>query len=322
MRCPKNICKEVKIEAAASACDRRDTVRAKNNRYIAKTRESMIRRFPKISRKSVEVVLQHGFEKDNERVDRSTVIINEKKIVLTVTTHTRHTRTPNNTILSSLENGKLGRKAIRDKTRSRIRRQLDEILNSWEAPIKPSSKASREAKIKAKHSLGTSHVRESLNKTDTQVVHKTTAATVKPWRSFALESSPHAPSLGQKRPRTVEEEASMPVAKRPKNARFTAPTAKTAPRPHDLDPRQHGKPAPDQEVGQVFETGGGYHDCLVLWESPVVKPKKGIARNNPEASTRPPSKREPMDEPIEILDLSIARANRGFRSFRSRRSLA
>ena len=303
-------------------------MRAKDDRYIAKARETIVRRFPRMPLKSVEIVLQHSFEKGSGRVGRSTTLIDERKIMLAVRAHARHTRTRYETILKSLENGKLGREAIREEARSRIKRQLDGIVSSWEAPNQPNLKASREAKIKAKHSLSTRHVREGSEDSAIQIINKTATQTTKcrsSSQAASLATSIHAPPSGQKRLRTMEEEAIMPKAKRSMHARDTAQTnSQTIRQIHlsqDLNQRQPGKPARDEESEMDIEAKGGYDDCVVLWESPVEKPKYQTTRKGIEARTEVSLKQEAADDPIEILDLSITRSSPGPHRSRHRKPL-
>ena len=174
MRCPQDIYKDVVANAKASAASRKEAVRAKDERDIAKARDCLSRLFPRIPLEAGETVLRHGFQKGSGRVGRSTILVNDEKVILAVIAHARHTKTEYDTIIKELDKGRKGGEKFRQQARALIKDELDAVLESWRPLRGESSEPSQTAGMSKKQSSDVVHSEGMSNKATNRLANSAT----------------------------------------------------------------------------------------------------------------------------------------------------
>ena len=220
MRCPEDVHKDVIANARASAASRKEAVRAKDERDIAKARDCLSRLFPRIPLDAAETVLHHGFQKGSGRVGRSTVLVNDDKVTLAVIAHARHTKTEYDTIIKKLDKGRKGGEKFRQQARALIRDELDAVLRSWRPLRAEGLDTSQKAATGRKQSFKVVRPKGVLNNAANRAVNSTTtrrAAALGLLEPELPRTMSNAYSLNRKRGQEDKEDPDLPRSKRVKN---------------------------------------------------------------------------------------------------------
>ncbi|KAL2056490.1 hypothetical protein ABVK25_003514 [Lepraria finkii] len=117
--------------AAISAKKRAKIVAAKDSRDDKQNRYLLMEMFPRMPAKSMQELLEHGFQKGSGRVGRATKLDVEERIELAVHAHARHNFTNYDSYLR--EQRKAGDRglSLRGRARKRVHGQVKSIVNSW-----------------------------------------------------------------------------------------------------------------------------------------------------------------------------------------------
>ena len=131
LHCPYNVFETVTQNAAVSAEKRAKIVAAKDSRDDKQNRHLLMEMFPRMPAKSMQELLEHGFQKGSGRVGRATKLDEGERIELAVHAHARHNFTDYDSYL--IEQRKAGDRGLspRDKARKRVHKQVKSIANSW-----------------------------------------------------------------------------------------------------------------------------------------------------------------------------------------------
>lgn len=109
--------------ARRTAEARAEAVRVRDERDLKRARKMLQANFPAMPPASLETVLQHAFMKGSGRVGRSTTQTDEKKAILAVEAHIRHTHTPYESLLDA--------GLDRDEARDAVWDTVQSIKDQW-----------------------------------------------------------------------------------------------------------------------------------------------------------------------------------------------
>jgi hypothetical protein len=123
LRAPKTIIAQIHVKANETLSTRRAAVQKRDALDIAKTTKELRSQFPKMPGSERELILKHGFKKHSRRVGRTASLTLEKKVMLAVIAHVRHTHTEYDTLLRKGQTRELARVAIW--------RKIENVMREW-----------------------------------------------------------------------------------------------------------------------------------------------------------------------------------------------
>jgi hypothetical protein len=134
LNCPVEAYEQVKVQATVSAPSRREAVFIKDLKDSKAAQNAILRLFPQIPLAHCQAVLDHAYAKGTGRVGRIGTLDDEEKVTLAIVAHIRHTMTPYDQLLRSLEYQSMNDAARKDTARVMVRGRINEVLNQWRAP--------------------------------------------------------------------------------------------------------------------------------------------------------------------------------------------
>ncbi|KAJ5114309.1 hypothetical protein NUU61_000068 [Penicillium alfredii] len=124
IRVPATIHAEVVESAAATADSRASAVQDRDTRDRTRARELLRRQFPLMPTDTLDTILNHAFLKGSGRVGRTAMMTEERKAVLAVEAHIRHTHTDYDKLLDAGMN--------REDARQTVWPVVQAISRAWE----------------------------------------------------------------------------------------------------------------------------------------------------------------------------------------------
>ncbi|KAJ5819051.1 hypothetical protein N7474_004642 [Penicillium riverlandense] len=118
IRVPSEIHHQVRESAAATASSRASAVQVRDAKDLSRARELLQSHFPLMPAPSLETILEHAFLKGSGRVGRTSTTTEERKALLAVEAHIRHTQTPYEKLLEAGMERHDARKAVWETVKS------------------------------------------------------------------------------------------------------------------------------------------------------------------------------------------------------------
>ncbi|KAA8651405.1 hypothetical protein EYZ11_009222 [Aspergillus tanneri] len=118
LRVPSDIYSTVLQSAAATADSRANAVKLRDEKVLMYSRQLLRSHFPLMPGDSLEAVLNHAFLKGSGRVGRTATKTDERKAILAVEAHIRHTHTPYEELLSAGKGRQEARQEVWDTVRA------------------------------------------------------------------------------------------------------------------------------------------------------------------------------------------------------------
>ena len=122
---------EVSANAAATVLSRRHNIMVKDQKDRANARAAILRLYPRITLRDVDIVLGHGFAKGSGRIGRTGTLDMDEKVRIAVAAHVRHTHTSYDSLLSNVDRGAATKASRRKEARGQVKNHQDAVLDSW-----------------------------------------------------------------------------------------------------------------------------------------------------------------------------------------------